>query len=101
MPNERKPDDAPEPPIREVRVVNGDAFFLQIKPPKPDIPDGKGRPCPQCEVTAWAASRWCWHCKFDFDRAAIPRFHPTKVCACALAALVSSLLTMVLLGLSG
>lgn len=101
MQTPHKPDSAPEPPIREVRIVTGDAFFLQIKPHEPDIPAGKGRPCPQCNKVAWAASRWCWHCQFDFDRAAMPRFHPTKVCACALVAIVSSAITAAVLRLSG
>lgn len=87
----------PEPPIKEVRILTGDAFFVQLPPEAPDIPEGKGRPCPQCGRTAWALSRWCWHCKFDFDRAAIPRFHPVKIAFCALIALASSLATVLAL----
>ena len=45
----------------------------------PQIPDGKGRRCPQCRRIAWVDSRFCWNCKFDFDRAAIPRCHPKKL----------------------
>lgn len=46
---------------------------------QPDIPEGKGRVCPQCHRVAWKQSRFCWHCDYDFDRAAIPRWHPKKL----------------------
>jgi len=71
-----------EPPIREVA---GDAFFL-FSSSKPIIPDGYGRLCPQCGETAWLHTRWCWSCKFDFDRAACARWHPTKLLALSLIA---------------
>lgn len=99
----RQPNDPskraerPQQPIKEVRVVSGDAIFVQVITEPPTIPDGKGRPCPQCHKTAWAESRWCWYCGYDFDRAAIPRICKTKLIGCSLAAVFSSLLTTLLM----
>lgn len=58
--------------------VERDAFFL-IATGKPEIPDERGRDCPQCGHRAWADSRFCWHCRWDFDKAALARFHPRKL----------------------
>lgn len=68
-------------PRRVVHVdqVTGDAVFVVGVTVPPTIPAGKGRVCPQCGETAWLRSRWCWHCEFDFDRAALPWVHPAKV----------------------
>ena len=61
-----------------VDEIQGDAVFV-LASHEPDIPEGAGRDCPQCKRIAWGKSRFCWHCDFDFDRAAIPKIHPTKV----------------------
>lgn len=66
--------------------IEGDAYFLFSRTPPPEIPPDKARPCPQCHHAAWADSRWCWNCKFDFDRAVLARCHPTKLLLIALAA---------------
>jgi len=68
--------------------VDRDAFFVFAGQLPPDIPPGKGRDCPQCGHVAWAESRWCWHCQFDFDRASIPRLHPVKSTLLSAALLV-------------
>lgn len=47
----------------------------------PDVPDEKARECPQCGVKTWAGSRFCRSCNWDFDRAALSRFHPVKLLA--------------------
>lgn len=65
--------------------IEGDAYFL-ISQAQPEIPAEKARPCPQCLHATWAASRWCWNCKFDFDRAVLARCHPTQLLLIALAA---------------
>ena len=62
---------------------------------RPEIPEGKGRPCPQCGETAWLRSRFCWHCHFDFDRAALPRCHPRKLLLVAVCINLSVVLIMV------
>jgi hypothetical protein len=67
-----------------IDTANGPVFFIQTTGAAPDIPQGDGRECPQCKLTAWRKSRWCWHCHFDFDRAALPRIHPSKVAALSL-----------------
>lgn len=70
-------------------VISGvarDAFFVIQKPQEPDIPVDKARRCPQCGKQAWALSRWCWHCRYDFDRASLARFHPVKLLALSLLA---------------
>lgn len=68
-----------DPRVRTVvERVDGDAFFLSIKG-DPEIPDGFGRSCPQCARTTWSLSRFCWHCRFDFDRAFIAKLHPVKL----------------------
>ena len=68
-------------PPRRVHIdeIRGDAVFIVANSEPPSIPEGAGRECPQCKQTAWALSRWCWNCAFDFDRAAIPAIHPTKL----------------------
>lgn len=74
----------PEEPAQSkptiIERVERDAFFLLARQ-KPNIPPDRRRPCPQCGEDAWAQSRWCWNCKWDFDRAALPRIHPTKLLA--------------------
>ncbi len=67
-----------------IDTANGPVFFIQTTAAEPDIPQESGRECPQCKRIAWRSSRWCWHCKFDFDRAALPRIHPSKVAALSL-----------------
>lgn len=62
-----------------IETATGDNFFVALTQAEPEIPDGLGRECPQCGRLAWARSRWCWHCRFDFDRAALARFHPSKL----------------------
>lgn len=32
------------------------------------IPEGKAIVCPQCDERAWAESRFCKNCGWDFDR---------------------------------
>lgn len=75
-------------PQVNIENFSGQAFF--IEPPErrrePKIPDEMGRQCPQCGRTAWRLSRWCWHCNFDFDRAALPRVHPSKIAFLSLLA---------------
>lgn len=78
-----------------VREISGDTFFVTLKSPPPIIPEGDGRPCPQCHQIAWNKSRYCWHCNFDFDRATIRRFHPAKL-LCISAALNAALFTWIL-----
>lgn len=60
----------------------------------PEIPEGKGRTCPQCRRTAWRESRFCWNCKYDFDRAELPRCHPQKLLL--LSVLVQALVLIVI-----
>jgi hypothetical protein len=52
--------------------IGRDAFFL-IASGRPDIPDAHGRDCPQCGFRAWANSRFCWHCRWDFERLALAK----------------------------
>ena len=73
---------------RDVYVISVDAA--------PEIPDGQGRLCPQCGRTAWAQSRWCWHCKWDFDRAEVARWHPVKLLSLSIALNIA--LVILLLG---
>lgn len=61
----------------------------------PEIPEGKGRTCPQCRHMAWALSRFCWHCGYDFDRAELPRVHPRKLLLLAL--LIQAVVLVVIL----
>ncbi len=97
-----KPDPASEPPTPpppiQIEQIQGDAFFVvnaaSPEPtPKPSaapfIPPGQGKTCPQCSATTWRRSRWCIHCGFDFDRRALPRWHPAKL---LLASLLGNLL---------
>ena len=63
---------------------------------EPDIPEGKGRPCPQCRRTAWRESRFCWNCKFDFDRAELPRCHPRKLLIVAVSVIFAGLVAVVI-----
>lgn len=63
---------------------------------RPDIPEGKGRSCPQCGECAWRESRFCWNCQFDFDRDAIPRLHPKKLLLVAISINVIVLAVVVL-----
>lgn len=77
--------------------VERDAFFIAATG-KPEIPDEHGRDCPQCLNRTWARSRYCWHCKFDFDRAKIARFHPSKLlCVSVLLNLAQVLLLLALI----
>ena len=46
-----------------------------------EVPENKARDCPQCGAKTWAGSRFCRACRWDFDRAAIKRFHPAKLLA--------------------
>lgn len=80
------PEPPPRPAALHIEHIHGDAFFvaLQVSPALPDIPDEQARDCPQCHRPTWRLSRWCIHCQFDFDRASLPRFHPTKLLALSL-----------------
>lgn len=46
-----------------------------------EVPEDKARDCPQCGAKTWAGSRFCRACRWDFDRAALKRFHPVKLLA--------------------
>jgi len=46
-----------------------------------DVPEDKARDCPQCGARTWAGSRFCRACHWDFDRAALKRFHAVKLLA--------------------
>lgn len=74
--------------------ADGPIYFINTTPSEPDIPAEDGRECPQCKRMAWRRSRWCWSCGFDFDRAALPRIHPSKIAALSL--LLNGLLCFVL-----
>lgn len=77
--------------------VERDAFFIAATG-RPEIHDEHARDCPQCGERAWAQSRFCWHCKFDFDRAQLPRIHPTKLlCISVLLNVVQVVLLLTLI----
>lgn len=80
----------PEKPGITFERVERDAyaFVFQTSGLPPEIPDGMGRVCNQCGKIAWAQSRWCWHCRYDFDRAAL-RWHPAKLLTLSLIANVA------------
>lgn len=59
-------------------TIEGPAIFLHGSE-APPIPIERGRDCPQCGVTAWARSRFCWNCAFDFEAACVARLHPVKL----------------------
>lgn len=67
-----------------IESVPRDVYFIAVNK-KPEIPNGYGRPCPQCGQTAWLHTRWCWHCKYDFDRASVAKCHPANLLAISLA----------------
>lgn len=73
-----QPDHGPpsQSPLNFERVGN---LIVVERRHRPDIPEGKGRSCPQCGECAWIESRFCWNCQFDFDRAELPRCHPRKL----------------------
>lgn len=61
--------------------------------PQPlEIPEAKARPCPQCELPAWANTRWCPHCGYDFNVKHYP--HRVKIMAALLALAVAALLAL-------
>lgn len=64
--------------------VGGNVIVVEQRR-EPEIPEGKGRTCPQCRRCAWKQSRFCWNCKFDFDRAELPRCHPRKLLVIAVS----------------
>lgn len=76
------PDTSSQPgqgePQPFINRVERDAFFV-IATGRPEIPDEHGRDCPQCGNRTWAGSRFCWHCRWDFDKAQLRRFHPSKL----------------------
>lgn len=80
-----------------IENFSGTGVFATIVESTPEIPDEFARQCPQCSKTTWKLSRWCWNCKFDFDRATMHFCHPIKllylstslnVATCAAIALV-------------
>jgi hypothetical protein len=83
VPDQPPPESGPD--SRFLFQGNPRDVYIVAVNEDPDIPDGQGRPCPQCGRTAWLNSRWCWHCKFDFDRASVARWHPTKVLMLSIA----------------
>lgn len=97
IPRFQCPQISHPPPIPPAVEVQGDAYFLQIARQR-QIPPDQSRTCPQCRQEAWRRSRWCWNCKFDFDRAARPRLHVFKVLClsifanCLLAAILAAVI---------
>ncbi len=75
--------DNQPPPEVVIEQWTGD-IHISLGQADPEIPHGSSRVCPQCDRYTWKRSRWCWYCKFDFDRAALAKLHPTKVLAVAL-----------------
>jgi hypothetical protein len=53
--------------------------YLLSRRPDLEVPENRSRICPQCGHETWAETRWCKHCVYDFDRAAIKRCHPVKL----------------------
>ncbi len=93
-PDPADPSVRPPGPV-QIDQIHGDAFFVVNTSPAatapnptapPFIPPGQGKPCPQCSATTWRRSRWCIHCGFDFDRRALPRWHPAKLLWASMAA---------------
>ena len=87
-----QPQEQARPQTLKVKHWTGNAYFGFHRPPPPEIPDTKACLCPQCELLAWADSRWCWHCGFELHPAALAPFHPVKVLAVALFLALGALL---------
>lgn len=76
MPDQSPPGGDARP---HVEIPDAQNVIILNASPAPKIPHAKARTCPQCGRDAWAESRYCWHCKFDFDKAALPPCHPAKL----------------------
>jgi len=87
---------------RHIHVDNiSGPVLLAVVKEQDAIPPEKARDCPQCGEKAWAESRFCWSCRWDFDAATIQRFHPTKLLAISIVLnIVSAALLLVLSALS-
>lgn len=72
---------ASDRPALKVDQIKGPAVFVVQPPPEDPVPEDQARRCPQCKRMTWSAGRFCHLCMWDFDRAALPRCHPTKLFA--------------------
>ena len=97
----KRPSDPGEPSQSSLNFNTVDKLIVVQQPRIPEIPEGKGRTCPQCLHTAWARSRFCWHCGFDFDRAELPRCHPRKLLIVAVCINLTGLLGVLICHLNG
>ena len=90
-------DTAPKPPQVHIENFSGVGHFIHTSEPQaPAIPAGMGRACPQCQRETFSRARWCWYrdCAFDFERATMPRIHPSKLLW--ISTLVNALLCFIL-----
>lgn len=88
--------DDHDPSRLHIDRVEGPAVFV-FSTKLHDVPESKGRVCPQCESRAWMQSRFCWNCRFDFERPLLPRIHPSKLLAISAAGNVVTAAALVVL----
>lgn len=97
----KRPPDQGAPSQSPLNIDKVEKLVIVEHKRAPEIPEGKGRTCPQCLHTAWSRSRFCWHCDYDFDRAELPRCHPRKLLIVAVCINMVGLLGVLICHLNG